>query len=107
MQVKKPKLRLRPAPKDVRSRVVYDRKTGEIVHTCHFRALMNAKLPSDEEIDRLALSEAGTFTGRSKASLATLSFSGKDRLERAHRVDVKARKLVRDAEGDGKHLGNH
>lgn len=54
------------------SRVVYDLRSGEIVHTFHIGAPENCELPEIKEVDAKALAEACHMTNRPVETLGVL-----------------------------------
>jgi len=54
-------------------RVVYDARTGRVVHTHHAIVLPNAKAPSEEQLDADAISLAGKVGGHPTNSLKVLT----------------------------------
>ena len=70
-----------------RSRVVYDKKTGEIVHLHHVIVLEGAQAPTDAEIDEQCISLA-------QRDLAVMSVKYEDlKTSNLYAVDVEANAL--------------
>jgi|ERR1700734_3359098 hypothetical protein len=59
-------------------RVVYDPKTGAIVHTHHVVVLPNAKAPTDKQLDADAISLAGKISKHPTDSLKVLTLKSDD-----------------------------
>ena len=59
-------------------RVVYDAKTGRVVHTHHVVVLPNANAPSEKQLDADAISLAGKVGGHSTNSLKVLTVKSDD-----------------------------
>ncbi len=58
---------------ELECRVVYDKVTGQIVHTHHTLVVPGAHVPSDEDIDGDAMSHASRLAKRAPSELAILS----------------------------------
>lgn len=59
-------------------RVIYDSKTGEVVHTHHVVVLPDAQVPSDEHLDAHAIALASKFSKRSEQTLKVLQVKSED-----------------------------
>jgi hypothetical protein len=75
--------------------VIYDRASGEVLHTHHVAGAPGALLPERDEIVRAVLEHAALTTKREPDALACLEVDPNAlRPRTAFRVDVAAQRLV-------------
>jgi hypothetical protein len=77
-------------------RVIYDKVTGQIVHTHHTLVVPGADVPSDEDIDSDAMSHASKVAKRAPSELALLSVPPAELSDLRHKrysVDTSTGKL--------------
>ena len=77
-------------------RVIYDKVTGRIVHTHHTLVVPGAQAPSDEDIDRDAMSHASKVAKHAPSELAMLSVPPAELSDLRHKrysVDTSTGKL--------------
>jgi len=90
---------LRPQP--AATFVVYDRRTGAILHHHHVSAAPGAEIPDDDQLARFVLDHAVHATGRHASEVDCLKVAGDAiQRQRSYRVDVSAGRLIETQPGN-------
>ena len=84
-----------PEPEEIHTMVVYDPKTGVIVHRHHVVTFPGAPKKTKKELEALAIEMARSRTGSTKRLLVLYTDAGAFAEPVEYKVDVKKKRLVR------------
>jgi hypothetical protein len=82
-------------PKPLASFVIFNRQTGEILHTHHVSAVPGAVLPTDDEMTRVVLEHAVHVAGCHASEVDCVKVGPEElRPRSSYRVDISIRRLL-------------
>lgn len=82
------------------TRIVYDHSSGKVIHTHHVVAMTGAAAPTEDDIDREAMSLASRISGRSEQEFGVLRVRFEElRSGTTYMVDLKSGTLVETSPG--------
>lgn len=81
--------------------VVFDRQSGDVLHTHHVSAAPGAVPPPEDELTKLILDHAVHATGRHARDVDCMKVAAGDvKPQSTYRVDLDGRRLVETTRGD-------